>query len=60
MARGKSWFFPVSTGELCPPTGLNPAHDCDRPQVTCQALNTSYIKKYSRFYDKGWRPNKEM
>ena len=29
MAVDKGWFSPVSTGELCPPTGLNPVHDCD-------------------------------
>jgi hypothetical protein len=28
--------FPVSTGELCPPTGLNPSRDDWVEQLTCQ------------------------
>ena len=29
MISGRGWFSPISMGELCPPTGLNPVHDCD-------------------------------
>ena len=45
MLCGKGWFSPVSPGELCPPTGLNPAHDGDALPYICQVLNTQIIKK---------------
>jgi hypothetical protein len=45
MIRG-SWFSPVSTGELCPPAGLNPAHDCGSLEAESQVFSIKKIKKY--------------
>ena len=36
--------FPVSTGELCPPTGLNPSRDDWVEQLTCQVKVTKLAK----------------
>ena len=41
-----SLVFPVSTGELCPPTGLNPAHDCVWRVAESQVFSMKILEKY--------------
>ena len=39
------WFSPVSTGELCPPTGLNPVHDCWSSDTESQVFSMKMLEK---------------
>lgn len=41
-----SLVFPVSTGELCPPTGLNPVHDGWSTEPKCQVFSAKILQKH--------------
>ena len=40
-----SLVSPGFPGELCPPAGLNPAHDCWSPGAECQAFYEKNFKE---------------